>query len=129
MGTDLTTRAGLSRFSVVVGVSGVPLRSVSCRGGDGSGQSLFVVSDTGVWGALAKDDVGGCHGRDGVVSGFEVEVVDDLDGHQRHDPVWSGLDFYLGHAVVTHDPGDHAGELVAGRGVRCYVGAAGCAVE
>lgn len=52
-------------------------------------------------------------------SRFELEFVYDLDWHQRYDPVRSGLDLYLGHDVISDDdPGDEAGELIAGRD--CY---------
>lgn len=62
-------------------------------------------------------------------SGFEMKVVDELGGHQRHDPVWPGLDLYLGHDVVSDDAGDQAGELIASRDLPAYEGVAWCGVE
>jgi hypothetical protein len=59
-------------------------------------------------------DIGGCHRRHGFDSRFEFEFVHDLDGHQGDDPVRSGLDFYLGHDVISDDAYDQARELIAG---------------
>src|SRR5512133_3281317 len=61
------------------------------------------------------DHVGRLDGGNGQHPGGEAELVGRLPGHQRHHPVGACLELHLGHDLVLDDPGDDAGEAVAGR--------------
>jgi len=52
-------------------------------------------------------DVGGFDGGDGERAWLQAEFVCGLAAEQGHEPVWAGLDFYLGHYGVADNTVRH----------------------
>ena len=61
------------------------------------------------------DHVGRLHDADRLVADLQAQLVDGLGRHEADEPVRAGEDLDDGRDPVRLDPGDDAGEPVAGR--------------